>query len=123
MARGKRPARRRRTPALEGGRAVVVATRPDIAAALAGDAQVLVTAPGMAHAAGPAWYTAVLRRLMPENPPPLVFDVGDDAALGHHVLTNGGAILFTGSQRYHTTLAETFPGRVFRGVARSGRLR
>jgi hypothetical protein len=89
---------------------------------LAEGAGLLVTAPGMAHAAGPAWYEAVLRILSPA-PPPIVYDVGDDAALGHTLLAAGRDIVFTGSRKFRDKLAAIFPGRVWRGIARSGRLR
>ena len=114
-----------RAPLREGvrgrGHAIVIATKAEIQAALAAGATVLVTAPGLAHAAGPAWIEAVAHHA--GGNPQIVHDVGDDAALGHVLLTAGRDIVFTGPQRWRDTLVATFPGRVWRGIARSGRLR
>lgn len=116
MARRQGPARRR------GAEALIVATRDEIDAALAAGAGTLVTAPGMAQAAGPAWFEAIVRARTAEAPE-IVFDVGDDAALGHTLCANGRRIVFTGAKRFRDTLSTTFPGQVWRGIARTGRLR
>jgi len=116
MARGQGPSRRR------GAEALIVATREQIDAALTVGAATLVTAPGMAHAAGPAWFEAIVRARTAESPQ-MVFDVGDDAALGHSLCANGRHIVFTGAKRFRETLSATFPGQVWRGIARTGHLR
>jgi hypothetical protein len=104
-------------------RVSIVATRDDIAQAIASGATTLVTAPGVAHAAGPAWVAGIVRRLKPAAPPIIVYDVGDDAALGHAICINRDSIIFTGSAKFRAILAATFPGQVWRGIARTGRLR
>jgi len=104
-------------------RGAIVATRDDIAAAIASGATTLVTAPGVAHAAGPGWVAGIVRRLKPEHPPTVVYDIGDDAALGHALCINRHSIIFTGSAKFRAILIATFPGQVWRGIARTGRLR
>jgi len=104
-------------------RVTVIATRDDIVKAIAFGATTLVTAPGVAHAAGPAWVAGIVRRLKPANPPTVVYDVGDDAALGHALCVNRQQVIFTGSAKFRAILAATFPGQVWRGIARTGRLR
>ena len=104
-------------------RVSIIATRDDIARAIASGATTLVTAPGLAHAAGPAWVAGVVRHLKPAAPPTIIYDVGDDAALGHALCVNRQQVIFTGSAKFRAILAATFPGQVWRGIARTGRLR
>jgi len=128
MAGRQGPSRRRRAQAVDPGPIAVFATRAEAAAALAraGSAITLVSAPGLAQAAGPAWVTQVIATLRLDHPDVavrLVLDIGDDAALAHRLLAEGGEVVFNGSKTLRDKLVAIARGRVWSGIAPGGRLR
>ena len=128
MARRQGAPRRRGAPPLS--RAVVFASRQQAAAAIAaaGAELVLVSARGLANAAGPDWVRAVIAKLRrPDLAVRLVLDVGDDAALAHRLIAQGDVeVLFTGGKAWRGKLRDIAVARGVRlwaGIAPSGRLR